>query len=273
MHGDNLWYVFVAAFVLTALLETFLPFRQFASSTRRRWTSNLVLFAVSSVVVALAFQVSAVVLSISVRNASHGLLNRWSLPYFAQFLIAFAFLDLTSYGLHRTFHAFGFLWRVHEVHHAESDLDLTTGFRFHPLESLASQGVLLLTILLLGPPPVAVIFGTMATVLEDFFQHANLRFPEPLDRILRTVIVTPAMHRVHHLEQVPLRNKNFGTIFSFWDRIFGTYAVQESSEEACFGLEEVKNGSELNAALLLLLPFRRAAARFESFKFTRQLSE
>jgi sterol desaturase/sphingolipid hydroxylase (fatty acid hydroxylase superfamily) len=257
-----LWYVLGAGFVLTGLAETFVPFRTLPSSTSRRWTSNLVLLGASSLLAALIFQVSAVALAVSVRHGSHGLLNRAWLPFWMQFAVGVASIDFLTYGVHRLFHRYGFLWRVHEAHHAESDLDLTTGFRFHPVESLVQQGALLAVVLLLGPPPLAIVLVGVIQVLQDYVQHANMRFPRKLDRLLQTLFVTPAMHRVHHSILVPLQNKNFGTIFSWWDRLFGTYAVQESGQEARFGVEEVENGSELNAVQLLALPFRGAANRF-----------
>jgi sterol desaturase/sphingolipid hydroxylase (fatty acid hydroxylase superfamily) len=260
------WYVFGVGFLLTGVAETFLPFRSLPSSTVRRWTSNLVLLGVSSILAALALQVGAVALSVAIRNGSHGLLNRPSVPYLFQFLAAFVLLDLVTYALHRLFHRFGLLWRVHEVHHAETDLDLTTGFRFHPIEALAHQGAQLGVIALLGPPPAAVVLAGIAVVLQDYVQHANLRFPESVDRVLRTIVVTPAMHRVHHSVSIPLQNKNFGTIFSWWDRIFGTYAVDPEPASARFGLEELQNGSELNAGQLLALPFRGTARRFTPLK-------
>jgi sterol desaturase/sphingolipid hydroxylase (fatty acid hydroxylase superfamily) len=262
MRGDHAWsYVFVLGFLAIATAETFLPLRSLRSSTPRRWTSNLVLFLASTVAVTFAFQVSAVALAFAVRSASHGLLNRVHLPYGVQFAIGFALLDFTFYGSHRLFHAIALMWRVHQVHHAESDLDLTTGFRFHPLEAIISQGLLMTTIALLGPPAGAVALSAMATVLQDYLQHANLRFPEAADRLLRVLIVTPATHRVHHSEELARQNANFGTVFTLWDRLFGTYVAGDRlhSQEARCGLAELANGSELNAAQLLFLPFRRAS--------------
>lgn len=261
MHASSLWwYVFIVAFVATALAETFLPFRSLPSSTPRRWISNSILLAVSSVAVACAYQLTGIALALTIRAASHGVLNRAALPYGLQFAAGFAALDFTAYVSHRLFHAVAPMWRVHQVHHSESDLDLTTGLRFHPVETLFTQGLLLITIALLGPPAGAVAFAALAVIVQDFFTHANLRVPEAADRVLRLVIVTPAMHRVHHSEAIPEQNMNFGTIFSVWDRLFGTYLAGHpaDSAQARSGLTELANGSELNAARLLFVPFRRA---------------
>ena len=264
--GEHLWwYGFVAAFVMIAVAETYLPLRELRTSTSRRWTSNLVLFTISSAAVTLAFQVSAIALALTIRGGSHGLLNQARLPYFARYVVGFALLDLTAYLSHRFFHGFAATWRVHQVHHAETDLDLTTGFRFHPVEALVSRGLLLLTIALFGPPPGAVVLSGLAIAAQDFLQHANLRFPDAADRALRLLIVTPAMHRVHHSEDFARQNANFGTLFSLWDRMFGTYLEPRTaaSGERC-GLLELASGSELSARQLLVLPFRRTRGRAAS---------
>ncbi len=262
MHGEAWWYVFGVSFVVTALIETFWPFRQLPSSARRRWTSNAILQAASIVVIVAAFQLTGIALAVAVQATRHGFLNRFPIPFPIAFAVGFAALDLTNYSSHRVFHSVALLWRVHKVHHSETDLDLTTGFRFHPLEGLLSQGCQLAVIALLGTPPSAVLFASMAIVVQDFFTHANLRVPETADRLLRWLIVTPAMHRVHHSQRMKEQNGNFGTIFSIWDRLFGTYLPSLAAEagEGRYGLADVADGSNLNAARLLTLPFRPVEA-------------
>jgi sterol desaturase/sphingolipid hydroxylase (fatty acid hydroxylase superfamily) len=262
MHGEAWWYVFGLSFVVTALIETFWPFRLLPSSARRRWTSNAILQAASVVVTAAAFQLTGIALAVAIHATRHGLLNWIAIPFPVAFAVGFAALDLTNYTSHRFFHSVGLLWRVHKVHHSETDLDLTTGFRFHPLEGLLSQGCQLAVIALLGTPPSAVVLASMAIVVQDFFTHANLRLPETADRLLRWLVVTPAMHRIHHSERVEEQNGNFGTIFSFWDRLFGTYVPSLAADEARarWGLADVAEGSNLNAARLLVLPFRPVGA-------------
>ena len=256
-YASVFWYVFVLGFVLIATTETFLPLRSLPSSTARRWISNASLLALSSVLVAAVFRVGAVALA--VRVAGHGILDRLPLLDPARFALAFALIDLTFYFSHRLFHAFSVLWRVHQVHHSENDLDLTTGFRFHPLEAVVSQGFLLVLIVVLGAPPAAVAISIFVDLLQDFFQHANARIPEKIDRALRLLIVTPGVHRVHHSQAVSRQNANFGTIFTLWDRIFGTY--REEVVENDFGLSEMPKGSELDPVRLLVLPFRSPKPR------------
>ena len=260
MHSDRVWwYVFTIAFVATALAETFLPARNHPSSTPRRWISNYALLAVSSVLVLCAFQFSGIALACALKANSIGVMNRFRIPYALRFAIGFAVLDLAAYLSHRAFHAVAPLWRIHQVHHSETDLDLTTGLRFHPAEALFVQGFFLAVIAVLGVTPAGVIFAALAVVIQDFFTHANVLIPQSADRLLRVFIITPAMHYQHHSENVPDQSTNFGTIFSMWDRVFRTYSAgpQTSGEAPRYGLAEISNGSELNAAGLLLLPFRR----------------
>ena len=206
------------------------------------------------------FQLSGIALAVETQANQRGVLNRFVIPYFLKFAIGFVALDLVSYLGHRLFHSVGMLWRVHQVHHSETDLDLTTGFRFHPIEGVAIQALRLVVIALLGISPLAVVCAGLAILIQDYFTHANLRFPRTSDLALRWLIITPEMNRAHHSEIIDEQNTNFGTIFSFWDRIFGTYfpARAANAEPSRYGLAEVQEGSRLSAIGLLALPFRRA---------------
>jgi sterol desaturase/sphingolipid hydroxylase (fatty acid hydroxylase superfamily) len=252
------WYVFVLAFVAIAMAETFVPFRSLPSSTPRRWTSNAILQALSTTVVFCAYQLTGIELAFRLQASAYGALNRLSIPYSLRFALGFVALDLGAYTSHRLFHAFTLLWRVHQVHHSETDLDLTTGLRFHPFEALVTQGFLLALIAVLGVPPAAVAFAAMAFIVQDFFTHANLRVSQSADHFLRLLIVTPGMHRVHHSREILGQSANFGTVFSLWDRLFGTYSAGlPGGTQTGSGLAEIANGSDLNGAGLLILPFRR----------------
>jgi sterol desaturase/sphingolipid hydroxylase (fatty acid hydroxylase superfamily) len=254
------WLIFTLAFIVTGTVETFQPFRRFTSSTAKRWASNSIMLAVSTAVLLSVYQLSGIALAVELKASQRGALNRISLPYFLKFAIGFVALDLVSYLGHRLFHAIGLLWRVHQVHHSESDLDLTTGFRFHPIEALITQAARLLVIALLGISPLAVVAGGLAIAMQDYFTHANIRFPNAADAALRWLIITPDMHRTHHSVGYSDQNTNFGSVFSFWDRIFGTYcpAYPADAPASRYGLTEVQEGSSLSALGLLALPFRRA---------------
>lgn len=255
---ENVWWcVFVVAFLAAFLLETVRPFRALESSTPWRWISNGALLAVTSVLTRFAYVLTGVALAAAEHGSRYGLLNRMAIPYVLRFLIGFLSLDLAQYLVHRLHHA-TFLWRVHQIHHSESDLDVTTGLRFHPGEALVSQSGFLIVIALLGVPPSAVIAATLVILIQDFFTHANLVMPASADHALRWVIVTPGMHRTHHSDIISDQNTNFGTIFSIWDRCFGTYLSEPSMGANCrCGLTELRDGSSLNLFRLLALPFRR----------------
>lgn len=252
------WYWFAAVFTATAIAETFVPDRVLASSTARRWTSNGILLAISTATVICAYQLSGITLALAVQADTHGLLNHVSLPWWLSFGIGFAIADLTAYASHRFLHAAALLWRLHRVHHSETDLDLTTGLRFHPAEALYSQGILLVVIAAMGLPAGAVAVASLVTIAQNFFEHANLRIGPRTDRALRLVIITPGMHRVHHAQGIAEQNSNFGTIFSLWDRLFGTYRFPASGAGPSMlcGLAEIVDGSSLGGVSLLALPFR-----------------
>ncbi len=259
LRYESVWsYVFAIALITATLTETFRPFRTLPSSTTRRWVSNGILLVACAVVARVAYQLSGIALAVNVHAARYGLLNRIALPFAARLLIGIGVLDLTHYAIHRLLHAFHALWRVHRVHHSETDLDATTGLRFHPAEALIAQGAPLLTIAFLGVPALAVLAEGILVVLQDLFTHANVAVPSKLDRFLRALIITPGMHRTHHSEALDEQNTNFGTIFSIWDRLFGTYLAEPAAgvHLRC-GVTELANGSDFHAADLLLLPFRR----------------
>jgi sterol desaturase/sphingolipid hydroxylase (fatty acid hydroxylase superfamily) len=259
LTSSNLWWlVFVCAFVATAACETFWPFCALRTSTAKRWTSNSILFFATSIVLLCAYQLSGIELAITQRFGHFGLLNRVRLPFALEFAVGFAAVDFTAYCGHRLLHHFSLLWRLHQVHHSEDELDLTTGARFHPLEGLFTQGLQLAMISLTAPPVGAVAAAGLATVVQDFFTHANLRLPDSVDRFLASVFITPATHRVHHSELFAEQNGNFGTIFSVWDRLFGTLIPQSSlgGDRIRCGLAELNQGSHLSGWRLLALPFR-----------------
>lgn len=259
------WYVFGVSLLTAALAETFQPFRTLTSSTTRRWVSNCSLLVLTALVVRGAYQLSGIALAINVHAVRYGILNQVPLPFWARLLAGICLLDLTHYLTHRLLHSSGTLWRLHEVHHSESDLDATTGFRFHPAEALIMQGAPLATIALFGVPATAVLAEGMIVLLQDFFTHANVAMPAKADRFLRVLIITPGLHRTHHSELIVEQNTNFGTIFSLWDRLFGTYQAEPAAgvDLRC-GVTEVAQGSHLHIWDLLVLPFRHSKANLKS---------
>jgi len=184
-------------------------------------------------------------------------LNVVSAPYWAAVLISVVVLDLAIYLQHVMFHALPALWRLHMVHHADLDLDVTSGSRFHPIEIVLSMFIKLGVISVLGPPLLAVLIFEVVLNALAMFNHANARLPLSLDRVLRWIIVTPDMHRVHHSVEKPEHNTNFGFNLSCWDRVLGTYKDQpeKGHEGMTIGLKSFRERSWQSLPRLLSMPF------------------
>ena len=234
---------FIGIFLGLALLERIIPARQL-SRQGRRWLTNLGLSATATLVVRLFAQfilpVAGVGIAFLARDRGIGLFNNISVAPALAFIISLFALDGLIYGQHVLFHRFEVLWRMHKVHHTDPDLDITTAVRFHPLEILLSLFVKAGAILALGVPPLAVIVFEVLLNGSAMFNHANLELSPTANRILSLFIVTPDMHRVHHVTDYEAQNRNFGFNLSLWDRIFGTYRHAEKAELSAMqiGLEE-----------------------------------
>ena len=250
----------VVSFILIGMWETLQPRRALALSTTKRWLLHGSFMLATRAVIWLAFPVTNVALSIAVAGSPYGLLNRELLPFSVRFVLTLLLLDFFLYVQHYLLHHVPLLWRLHKVHHADRDYDLTTGLRFHPLESLYLQGVSLLAIALTAPPVSAVIFFQLINVVQTFFGHANVRLPASIDKVMRLVQVTPELHRVHHSMEVVDQNTNFGSVFTFWDRLFRTLRANPSRSEARFqfGVEEVSEAQSVRLVEMLALPFLSA---------------
>lgn len=222
-------YVFLGALCTFALIETFIPLRLAKVSTPRRWLNHGILLALNTGLNLILFRGGAIVFAAIVSEHGYGLLNHFATPYIIRFAVGFAAVDLVHYASHYTYHQIPWLWRIHRVHHADPEFDVTTGFRFHPIEALLTQGCNFALIAALGPPAMAVLVAEAATLFQDVFEHANVEIPPRLDLFLRIFLSTPNMHRIHHSVLIPEQNRNFGTIFTWWDRLFGTYARQPST--------------------------------------------
>lgn len=249
---------FVGVFALMALAEATVPRRQRRLPRRVRWPSNLALVAVNTLAVRLVFPFAAVGFASLVGERGWGLLNALGVPFWLAFLVAVIALDMVIYAQHVMFHAVPWLWRLHRVHHADADVDVTTGARFHPIEILLSMLIKLATVALLGAPAAAVLLFEIVLNAAAMFNHANLKLPGGIDRALRWVIVTPEMHRIHHSQDMAETNSNYGFNLTWWDRLFGTYrAVAARPQETMpIGVDGI-TGSDRAVKLggLLVLPF------------------
>ena len=252
---------FFSIFAAMALWEWRAPRRALTVSKALRWASNLGLVVLNTVLLRLVFPVAAVGLAATASAQGWGLLNQFPLSPWLAIPLAVIALDLAIWAQHVFFHAVPALWRLHRVHHADLDYDLTTGARFHPIEILLSMLIKLAVILALGPSVVAVILFEVILNGMAMFNHGNVGLPPGLDRRLRWVFVTPDMHRVHHSIEEDETNSNFGFNLSWWDRLFGTYRDQPRAGQIgmTIGIDDHRDPREV-AALpgMLALPFRGA---------------
>lgn len=250
---------FVTVFALMAIWELRAPARALTISKSLRWANNIGLVALNTVLLRLLFPAAAVGMAAWVNNEGWGVLNQMALPAWLAVLIAVVVLDFVIWLQHVMVHAIPALWRLHRVHHADLDYDLTTGARFHPLEIVLSMLIKFAAIALLGPPVVAVVIFEVLLNATSMFNHGNVRLPGRVDRVLRWFLVTPDMHRVHHSVEDDETNSNFGFSLPWWDRLFGTYRAQPRAGHTDMtigirGCTDPRQASWLTG--LLALPFR-----------------
>ncbi len=250
---------FVGIFLVMATWEVLAPRRTRTLSRLVRWTNNLGLVALNTVVVRLIFPAAAVGMAAYASARDWGLLNHYDVPYWLAVVVAVVVLDFVIWLQHVMVHAIPVLWRIHRVHHADLDYDLTTGTRFHPIEIVLSMLIKFATIMVLGPPIVAVIIFEVILSGMAMFNHANVSLPAAVDRVVRWFVVTPDMHRVHHSIEDDETNSNFGFNLSCWDRLFGTYRDQPRGghEGMTIGIRAFRTPGAVSwLPGLLALPFR-----------------
>jgi sterol desaturase/sphingolipid hydroxylase (fatty acid hydroxylase superfamily) len=250
---------FVGIFVVMALWEVLAPRRALTAGKAIRWVNNLGLVALNTLLLRLLFPAAAVGMAAFAADQGWGVLNTVELPFWLAVLLAVIVLDFVIWLQHVMVHAIPVLWRLHRVHHADPDYDLTTGARFHPIEIILSMLIKFATIAVLGPPVVAVIIFEVLLNATAMFNHGNVSLPARIDRVLRWFVVTPDMHRVHHSVEDDETNSNFGFNLPWWDRLFGTYRDQprgghEGMTIGIRGYNQPRDVSWLPG--LLVLPFR-----------------
>jgi sterol desaturase/sphingolipid hydroxylase (fatty acid hydroxylase superfamily) len=217
---------FFGILAVMAVWEVLSPRRRLQTSKAVRWVNNLGLVLLNTIVLRLVFPAAAVGVALHASAQGWGLFNVIEAPFWLAVLLSVVAMDFFIWLQHVMVHAIPVLWRLHRVHHADLDFDVTTGARFHPLETLLSILIKSAVILLLGPPVVAVLLFEVLLNATAMFNHSNVRIPEAVDRILRLFVVTPDMHRVHHSVEDDETNSNFGFNLPWWDRLFGTYRAQ-----------------------------------------------
>ena len=249
---------FFAVFALMASWEAYAPRRRRAFTCRARWPHNLGLLALDVIVVRLIAPGAAIAVAVAGEAQGWGLLNAYGVPGWIALPMAVVLLDLAIYFQHVMFHAVPTLWRLHRVHHADLDFDVTTGTRFHPIEILLSVLVKMAAVAAIGASPMAVLVFEVLLNATAMFNHANARLPKWLDASLRLFVVTPDMHRVHHSIVYNESASNFGFNLPWWDRLFGTYRAQPAAghDNMVIGVDAFRSPEDLRLDRLLLQPFR-----------------
>ena len=261
-------FVRLAAFggILAAMVvwEFLAPRRDERIGRWARWPSNIGVVVLDTVLVRLLFPIGAVGLAMLAESRGWGLLNAFDIPAWAAIPVGVILLDLAIYLQHVLFHAVPALWRLHRMHHADLEFDFTTGIRFHPIEILLSTGIKLAVVAALGTPAVAVLIFEILLNATSMFNHGNVELPARLDRVLRWIVVTPEMHRVHHSIKPRETNSNFGFNLPWWDCLFGTYRDQPEAGHVgmSIGIEQFRDAREQRLDRMLTQPFRDDVRRY-----------
>ncbi len=250
------FYILLAGFGLVATWEGLRPLRPASVSTPRRWLNNFLWLALNGLFLRWALPASAVGWSLVAADRGWGLLPYLDLPAWTGLVLGLVTIDLAGYFCHVLLHKSALLWRVHAVHHSDVDFDCTTGFRFHPLEGLLTSAIKLGVIAGAGVTPLAVALYEAWLGLQNLYGHANARLPARFEQVLRWLVVTPDMHRIHHSASIEESNQNFGIILPWWDRLFGTYRADPvlGHEGMQIGLDWRRHEGGLPE--LFLLPFK-----------------
>ncbi|MEM7523772.1 MAG: sterol desaturase family protein [Pseudomonadota bacterium] len=251
--------VFLSIFALMALWEWRAPRRAREIGRERRWTTNLGLVVIDTIMVRLLFPAAAVGAAIDAAGMGWGLFNALDWPLWLEIVLVFIILDFAIWAQHVVFHFVPALWRFHMVHHADEEMDVTTGLRFHPVEIALSMLIKIGLVYALGAAAVAVILFEVALNAASMWSHSNLRLPAGVDRVVRRIVVTPDMHRSHHSVERREHDTNFGFFLSVWDRWFGVYTETPDGghEGVALGVKRWRGGESARLTWSLALPFRR----------------
>lgn len=255
---------FISILCLMALWEVWAPRRGLTTTKAWRWTANLSIVVLDAITIRLLFVAGAVGAAVVASDRGWGLLNQLNWPTWVEGFLAVVVLDFVLYLQHVMFHAVPLFWRLHMMHHADLDCDVTTGLRFHPVEAALSMVIKIAAVAALGPSPTAVVIFEVLLNATSMFNHSNIRMSATVDRILRWLVVTPDMHRIHHSIVPRETNTNFGFNLPWWDRLLGTYRAQPDAgqETMTVGLEQYRDPARLTLTRLLVLPFVGAPGNY-----------
>jgi sterol desaturase/sphingolipid hydroxylase (fatty acid hydroxylase superfamily) len=251
--------IFFGILIVMALWEVVAPRRALTVSKAVRWVNNLGLVFFNSFLLRIIFPAAAVGMATFASTNGWGIFNYYEVPFWLTVVASVIVMDFIIYLQHVMVHAIPALWRLHRMHHADLDFDVTTGARFHPLEIILSMLIKFATIVVLGPPVIAVVIFEVVLNATAMFNHSNVRLPLGLDRVLRWIVVTPDMHRVHHSIEDDEANSNFGFSLPWWDRLFGTYRDQPRAghEGMIIGIRKFREVKQVAwFPGMMLLPFK-----------------
>lgn len=260
-HASEVYaFEYFGIVIVVSMLEWMVPRREPGETLRLRWSGNIGITIVDTIVMRSLFPMLGVGWAAFCSARGWGLFNQLAFPRWLEVVVTVIALDAVYYTQHYLFHWAPLLWRFHRTHHTDREYDFTTGVRFHPLETIFTTSILLGAIAVLGAAPIAVLVSQLLSVGITFVEHANVRVPSSWDRVLRLFLVTPDMHRIHHSQDLRETESNFGTVFPWWDRLFGTYVNRAAAgdEGITFGLAEFAERKHLTLPWMLALPFLRA---------------
>lgn len=276
-HWLQLYYnecrltAFAIALLLFSVYEYRHSWRLWIMSRKTRWGRHFALQIISLIMVRLFFPVLTIGFAMLIEQRKMGFLHQAHFPYVVNVLLGILAMDFSMFWLHRLMHKYHFLWRVHRVHHMDKQLDVSTGLRFHPIESLLIMGIKMVAIALFGVTALAVFIFEILLNFALFFAHMNVMLKPSTEKWLRKVIVTPGMHRIHHSDYSPETNSNYGFCFSFWDKLLDSYTLSPRVGERrlLIGLEQYRDPKYQTLENMLLVPFDVKHLKYRAKKLHR----
>lgn len=258
-QSDVYGAVLLAALAVTLLWEMRFPRRGPAVPRTGRWRLNFLLMFINMLVLFAIVPMTTVALALVAGNAGWGLFNHVQMPFVPVLVLSVLLMDLARYGQHYLLHRVPLLWRIHRVHHADPDLDVTTSLRFHPIETIVGVLTDALTIVAFGVPALAVVLYRLARVTASTIVHGNVNIPPKLEKVLRFVLVTPDLHRIHHSVQEDEQRCNLSGGLSWWDYLFGTYVATPASDYRTMqlGLSGYSDAKSSSLRATLMDPFTK----------------
>jgi len=249
---------FIGLLIVLAISEYYKPKRALTTSKWHRWGNNLGIVLINNLVLKIFVPFVAIDAALFIEQQQWGLLSLTSVNKTIMIIMSIMILDAAIYFQHKVFHHVPILWRLHRMHHSDLDIDVTTAIRFHPIEIILSMFIKVAVIIVLGLPVIAVVLFELLLNLTAMFNHSNIRLPSKVDRFIRTVLVTPDMHRIHHSIDGQETNNNFGFCLPWWDHLFGSYQAQPKlgHQQMQIGLPYFRDPKECQVQNMLTQPFR-----------------